>query len=221
MPTRLFRHLIWRIIDFKRKLQSRGFDYCHFRRYLGKFDYNSQNPESGANPAQPTAVWILRYIFRKNYRIKPEAVLVDVGCGYGRVIMWWVKSGCKNRIYGIEIDPVIAEKTQRSFAKFPNVEIISGDALEKLPRDGTMFYLFNPFQLKVVLQFKKLIAENYPPGITIVYYFPRWIEVFRADERFEVTEYPPKISKLTGEVKTPWTAVILLSEKYNRVIVGV
>jgi len=204
----LLRPLVWRLTDIKRRLQSLAFDYRYFGRYLGKFDYAPIDTETGANPAQPTAIWILRYIFRRIYRVKPEEVLVDVGCGYGRVIMWWLKAGYKNKIFGLEIDPAIAKKTRCQFDIFPNVEIVAGDALEKLPPDGALFYLFNPFQLKIVLQFKKLIAENYPPGTTIVYYFPRWIEVFRGDDRFEVTEYLPQKSRFTGEIKTPWTAVI-------------
>jgi len=206
--THILRHFIWRAVDFKRRLQSQVFDYCHFGRYLGRYEDSAPEAERGVNPSQPTAVWILRYIFGRIYRIQPNEVLVDVGCGQGRVIMWWLKAGYRNKIYGIEIDEAIAEKARGSLAKYSNVKIITGDALEKLPPEGTMFYLFNPFQLKIALQFRKLIAERYLPGTVMVYYFPRWIEVFRGDARFEVTEYSPIVSKLTGGVKAPWTAVV-------------
>ena len=139
-------------------------------------------------------------------------MLVDVGCGRGRVILWWLSRGYRNKIYGLEIDPALADTAAKNVRKFGNVEIISGDAVSQLPPDGTVFYMFNPFHLQTVLKFKKSFAEKYPPGTTIIYYYPTWLEVFRKDPAWEVSEFPfeEKVSRL-ALLRKPWTAVM----KYN------
>ena len=89
---------------------------------------------------------------------------MDVGCGYGRVIHWWLSRGYRNKTYGLEIDPALADSAAKSVRKYGNVEIVMGDAVLQLPLDGTVFYMFNPFQLQTALKFRKVIAENILPA---------------------------------------------------------
>ena len=98
-------------------------------------------------------------IFRK-YKIKDSDVLVDVGCGKGRVINWWLKQGHQNRIIGIELDETIAEMTRKRFQRYKNVEIICCDALEAIPEDGTIFFLYNPFGRSAIRAFKDRLKEK-------------------------------------------------------------
>src|SRR5438093_966038 len=77
--------------------------------------------------------------------VQPDDVIVDVGAGKGRAINWLVRAHPSNRIVGIELDPEICAETAKRLARFDQVEILCGDALELLPADGTLFYLFNPF----------------------------------------------------------------------------
>ena len=62
--------------------------------------------------------------------INKDDILVDVGCGQGRVINWLLLTGYTNKIYGIEYEFDIAEGARKRFLKHPNVVIISGDVLE-------------------------------------------------------------------------------------------
>ncbi len=43
--------------------------------------------------------------------ISPSDVLVDIGCGKGRVINWWLSRGYTNRMVGLEIDSEVARQT--------------------------------------------------------------------------------------------------------------
>ncbi len=90
-------------------------------------------------------------------RIEPDDVLVDVGCGKGRVINYWLRH-YDNPIIGIELDPWIAADTRRRLRRFRNVAIIAGDAVDCLPREGTLFYLYNPFSAEVMQQFANRLA---------------------------------------------------------------
>jgi SAM-dependent methyltransferase len=120
--------------------------------------------------------------------IGPNDVLVDVGSGKGRVLNFWLDLGLGNRIVGIELDPRFAESARRRLARYPNVEVICGDAIEHLPADATVLYLFNPFGPEVLARFRDRVAATFPPGhpLRIVYYFTLHLSVFQEDPRFVV-----------------------------------
>ena len=111
--------------------------------------------------------------------IKTNDVLVDVGCGKGRVINFWLSRHLTNKIYGLELDKRIARKTAKQFAKYHNVTIKCGDAINNLPSNGTVFYFYNPFSAERVAEFEAKLAEMFQDKqITIIYYNPKSIHVF-------------------------------------------
>lgn len=124
--------------------------------------------------------------------ISPSDVLVDIGCGKGRVINWWLSCGIENQIVGIELDPRIAEETRSRLRNYPNVSIIGGDALLHLPENGTVFYLFNPFNESWMLSFKDRMAgfRQHRQAIRIFYYNCLYSDVFESD--------PAWIVEMTG-----------------------
>jgi len=65
--------------------------------------------QAGAYNVVNTPYAVLPQVFAG--RIGRDDVLVDVGCGKGRVINWWLSRGLRNRMYGIEIDPEVAAAT--------------------------------------------------------------------------------------------------------------
>jgi hypothetical protein len=118
-------------------------------------------------------------------RIRPDDVLVDVGCGRGRVINWWLASGAGRRIFGLELDPEVADDVRRRLGKQTKVTILTGDAVENLPADGTLFYLYNPFGPLVLARFRdRLLAlcegkdEARRKDLRIVYVNPEHLPVF-------------------------------------------
>lgn len=135
--------------------------------------------ELGANDVYHTKYCVLPLIFRL-IKVKKEDVLVDVGCGKGRVINYWLFRRYKNRIIGLELDKRIAAQTARQFAKRKNVTIIPGNAVKHLPANGTIFYFYNPFSKEVVKQFEEQLHEMFKDKpIKIIYYNPKSIEVFQ------------------------------------------
>jgi len=121
-------------------------------------------------------------------RIKSSDVLVDIGCGKGRVINWWLGHGCRNKIIGLELDGKIADKTRQRLCRYKNVSIITGDAVQNFPADGTLFYLYNPFKAHIMEAFKKRFINLFSncDNISILYYNPKHVEVFRSDPIFTV-----------------------------------
>jgi SAM-dependent methyltransferase len=149
----------------------------------------SRYRQAGAYNVANTPYSVLPQIFAG--RIGPDDVLVDVGCGKGRVINWWLSRGLRNRMYGIEIDPEVASATRRRLRRFSNVTIINRDATTSVPDDATLLYMYNPFDQATCERFKANITERFGHrGITVLYWNLEWLAVFESDARWttEVTE---------------------------------
>jgi hypothetical protein len=109
----------------------------------------------GAERTGSTAYFqIEEHFHRAGIQVGPADVLVDIGCGKGRVLNYWLSCGYRNRMVGLELDPQIADWVRRRLRSWPNVEIITGDAVENLPEEGTIFYAANPFNAAVMARLK-------------------------------------------------------------------
>ncbi|MGH8650118.1 MAG: methyltransferase domain-containing protein, partial [Burkholderiales bacterium] len=148
----------------------------------------------GAHDTGNTEYSILPLLFAD--RVKESDVLVDVGCGRGRVIVWWLSRGCRNRMIGLELDPDVAQVCARRMREHKNVEIIAGNALDSIPKEGTLFYLFDPFAPKVVGQFKKKIEGMFcaRDDIRIVFHSTQSLETFESDPNWRVEEVSVPVS---------------------------
>ena len=120
-------------------------------------------------------------------RIGAEDVFVDVGCGKGRVLCWLLYRKFANKLYGIELEPEVAAKTRAYLSRYENVHIITGNVMENIPRDATLFYLYNPFDETRALQFKKALEDTFLPlkkSIRVIYYYSHNIHLFEKDPRW-------------------------------------
>ena len=145
--------------------------------------------------------------------IRDNDIIVDVGCGKGRVFNFLLHRGYKNKLIGIEVDPVIAEATKKRLHKHPQIKIVI-DAIENegvLPLEGTIFYLANPFSELIVQNFADQLARKVKHGQykildrpLIVYYYCYYIDVFEANPLWDVkrldTQFPAAIVYPRSEV---------------------
>lgn len=171
--------------------------YC-----LGGAD--SRYKSKGAYATQNSQYDELDKIF-SNIVVNVDDVLIDVGCGKGRVLNYWIYKYPCNKVYGVEIDPDISAQTSDRLKKFNNCAIISGSVLDKFPVAGTIFYLFNPFNEEVLRGFSAALKEAVTDGRcrTIVYVNCRHLNVFDEDV-FEIR----KLDCLLHEV-----AIITIGEQ--------
>lgn len=149
----------------------------------------SRFKEKGAYQTQHTDYRSLEEVFFNNdLGISPDDVLVDVGCGKGRVISFWLRRKLGAKYIGIELDPEVAAISAERFKNDPRVRIIQGDAVENLPVEGTLFYLWNPFNADVLQRFvDRLLAMSGQMGrIRVVYNNCRHAEVFTSNPVWEV-----------------------------------
>jgi SAM-dependent methyltransferase len=193
-PQRLRRH--WRLGVLKTRFGTELVrNYVIDRRYGGSCAGSAPTAfgELGAYGTSSVDYWQLYRIFspENGLRITPEDVLVDVGCGKGRVLNHWLELGLGNRIVGIELDERFATFAARRLAGHSNVEVICGDALEMLPADGTVFFLFNPFGPEALARFAERIADTSVARerLVVIYYFAMHVHVFERDPRFVVEPF--------------------------------
>jgi SAM-dependent methyltransferase len=147
---------------------------------------NRASRHPSAHDVVNTDVTALERIFEG--RIRDGDVLVDVGCGKGRVLSWWAANSPGSRIVGLELDEQVAGETRARVRRHPRVSVIAGDAIENLPPDGTLFYLHNPFGEDTVRAFARRLGELRPglAGIRILYYNPLHADVFEGDPAWSV-----------------------------------
>lgn len=141
---------------------------------LGAFD--TANSDYGDLPALFAAAGVTA-----------DDVLVDVGCGKGRAINWLLGHYPANEIIGIELDPEICAHTARRLRRYERVQIRCGDATATLPREGTIFFLFNPFDETAMGRFIAALVEA-GGRKRVIYYNCTFVRLFLDDPRFEVRE---------------------------------
>jgi hypothetical protein len=183
----MIRQMMQRCRDLRRTARNAAID-LRFGGFAGGY---RPNPVPGATGTGATDYAIMPQLF--DGRIGPDDVLVDVGCGYGRVINWWLYRGFRNRIVGLEMMTEVAEHTRRRLRRHDNVTIVTGDAIANLPADGTLFYLFNPFDAEDVFQrFLDGVYERTGanPRLKIVYFAPVLVEAAQADPRWVIEMLP-------------------------------
>lgn len=160
----------------------------------------SRFADTGANFTANTRYDELSEIFKG--RVMADDVLVDIGCGKGRVLNYWLANFSKQKLYGLELDPDIAETARVRLKAYPNITVLAGDAILNTPADGTLFYLFNPFTELPMQKFRKRIKDLfYSPetqswirAIRIFYLNPTQEHIFRQDPDFVVNEIEIKSS---------------------------
>ena len=151
-------------------------------------DVETRFSELGAEDTSNVSYYALSLVFRGE-TIAADDVLVDVGCGKGRVMNWWLSRRLPNQIVGLELDPEVAAHTRHRLRKYRNVTIVTGDGIENLPADGSLFFLFNPFRKSVVNRLKERVLRS-PRGdkVRIYYYNCVHADVFENDPRFSIAD---------------------------------
>ena len=160
----------------KERAYASAIDFA-FGGRLCRTDLNESIYKDGRHTMVHTDYHVLRDIFAR-VPVAANDVLVDVGCGEGRVINFWLSQGWKNPIIGLEVVEAVADQARKRYRKYENVSIVTGDALANLPGNGTLFFLYNPFGDETVALFEKAIR---PLNARIVYHQNNYMEPFDSD----------------------------------------
>lgn len=111
--------------------------------------------DQGATNSQPSHWLILKELFAKS-KFTADDKIIDIGCGQGRVIAFLLKRRFPGKIYGIELDPDIADSCRDWSKKYSNVSIMTGNAFEHNFNDYTVLFMGRPFEFE---QFKDFVSK--------------------------------------------------------------
>ncbi|MCR4843043.1 MAG: class I SAM-dependent methyltransferase [Eubacterium sp.] len=124
--------------------------------------------DKGSNATQSTDYRVLREVFAR-VPLTESDVLCDVGCGFGRVLSYVTLSGSRAKVFGIELDPLVAITAAKRMKDCPLVEVLCGDACELLPEETTVIYMYNPFQEEKLHEFLGVIESGINHPLTVIY----------------------------------------------------
>lgn len=117
-------------------------------------------------------------IFFKHLTIKPQDVIIDVGCGKGRVFNYLLYKGLRNKMIGYEINTAVGALTKKRLARYPNVEISCENIFDNFPREGNIFYLYHPFKEAMMTDFMNRILNIADRDPVILYNNPIYADIF-------------------------------------------
>jgi SAM-dependent methyltransferase len=127
--------------------------------------------EQGANEPTPTPYFVLDELFR-HFSFDEQSHLLDVGCGTGRVLAYFLQQGFQGKATGVELDPELADITRSwvgGLGKRSSVNVVQGDVLSLDLERYTDFYLFNPFSATVLQQFIFAVEQQVKHPCTVVH----------------------------------------------------
>ena len=137
------------------------------------FDFSQEDYQNYGY--DPTPYLVLERLVQLNI-LKKEDVVVDYGCGKGR-ISFFINSqvGCK--VIGVDHSEKlleIANKNLESYGKNDDIVFIHSKAEDYIPDEANRFYFFNPFSTKIFRWVLKKIEESYeknPREMLIFFYY--------------------------------------------------
>lgn len=121
-----------------------------------------------AHEPTPTPYFILEDLFA-HLEFAEDSHLLDVGCGTGRVLAYFADAGFPGRATGVELDPDLARDAASWARGFANLSVIEGSVLNVPLAEYTHFYLFNPFDTVVLLDFLARIEAQATRPATLVH----------------------------------------------------
>lgn len=134
-------------------------------------------------PYDPTPYALLEKIV--NYlKLGQNDVFIDFGCGKGRVVFFIAMQNLK-KVIGIELDKDLADTANKNLNNLrinnTPIEIINADVSTFKIKEGTVFFMYNPFGrrtiVKVIANIKDSLAAN-SRKIRIIYYNPVHNDLF-------------------------------------------
>jgi len=170
------------------KISEYFLDIANCGMYLGGI-IESPYRNIGIQSTESSEYFVLDHIFKNYIEIRPNDIIVDVGCGMGRVILWLISQGHENKIIGFEINDKVARITHTNFKKNKNVSILNSDITENFVYNATIFYLFNPFERDHMVKFKRKLDQNKNKKYTIIYYNCLHLDVFEDDPTYLIREF--------------------------------
>lgn len=128
------------------------------------------------HPYEPTPYVVLERLAESGY-IGKENVVIDYGCGKGRV-GFYLRHAVGCRVIGLEYDEKIygqALENLQSYVAKAGVEFRCENAEKYEVSEGDCYYFFNPFPVEILKCVMRRIVDSYyenPRRMQFFFYYP-------------------------------------------------
>ena len=128
-------------------------------------------------PYEPTDYAVLERFAKEGY-LNKKSLLIDYGCGKGRVSFFLAyQTGCK--AIGVEYDERLYQRALDNLERYPkpyNVSFVCQNAVDYVvPDNADRFFFFNPFSVEILKSVLSQIKVSYyrtPRNIMLFFYYP-------------------------------------------------
>jgi SAM-dependent methyltransferase len=155
-----------------------------------------QKPTSAATGARPCGWTQIAKVFHRQ-ALGPDDVVLDVGSGAGRLVLYCATRFACRKVIGVELDDELDSLARRNLStsrlrpRTP-IELVHGDVLEfDVPDDVTVVLFFNPFEGETLEELiAKLAAsvDRRPRRMLFIYKNPRAAEMLAEHPRFVLVD---------------------------------
>jgi predicted RNA methylase len=134
--------------------------------------------------------------------VTPEDVLLDLGCGKGRVLVQAARYPFR-RVIGVEIAPDLVETAKANLSRVTHrrcgsIEVVCSDILDyEIPDDVSVIYMYNPFRGPIFQTAMARIVESVnrrSRRLTLIYRSPFEHDAVLATRRFRVVSNKPGLT---------------------------
>ncbi len=123
----------------------------------------------GSTGSQSTPYLVLETIF-KDAEFSEDDSFIDVGCGKGRILAFMIKKKYPCSLHGIEHNEEVAAYAQKWTQRYPQTELMCGDAFKLDYNAYTVIYMGRPFEPEMFYRFIDLIESQLTHPIKLYYW---------------------------------------------------
>ena len=134
-----------------------------------------------ATGSQSARYWALDEVF-KDMKFSKDDKFIDVGCGKGRILAEMERLHFPGQLYGIELNPIVAEYAQGWAKKYDNLTIYSGDAFKLNYNDYDIIMLCRPFLEEMYVTFLEKMEKDIKHPVTVILYVDNYMAKYVKDK---------------------------------------
>lgn len=122
-----------------------------------------------ATGSESARYWALDEVF-KGMQFNKNDKFIDIGCGKGRILAEMIRLKFPGHIFGVELNPVVADYANSWASKYNDITVYSGDAFKFNYDEYTIIMLCRPFLEDMYVSFLNKLENDITHKVTIIMY---------------------------------------------------
>ena len=151
---------------------AKDFKICG--KSLTKYVASVDREVKQATGSQSTRYWALDEVF-KGMSFDKGDKFIDIGCGKGRIIAEMIRLKFPGQLYGIELNPKVAEYAQSWAKKYDNIKIYSGDAFKHNYNEYNIIMMCRHFLEDMYITFLDKLESDITHPVTVILYVDNYM----------------------------------------------